>query len=852
MVRLFAGVCLAAALAGLSGCGAGAVSATGTSAAGAVRATGMVHGGQQPVTGATIQLWAVGTTGFGSGATPLISSTVTTSDGTGTADSNANQGNANNTLAAGSFTLNFSGAYSCPSSSTLVYMTATGGNPGLGGTVNNTAIVMLAMLGQCGTLNSSTYIVVNELTTAGAAFILSPFMSAGGSIGSPSDSASVQALQNAVNALAGIVSYATGSAPSGYPKLETLADATVQCVNSTGPTSSNCSALFSDTTPSGGTAPTTVLAALLNIALNPTLNGTAIYNLSTANAPFQPTLTSAPALWNITTTNGAKSACGTSGGGDEVTGTIAYSGTATGRIYIAINNTGGCDIGTEGTSITSPGTYTIHGVPPGTYTLTAFMDVQKSSAEPQGFGNGNAADPTGSTASFGVGSANVTAPTLTLADPGTVTVTTAPTLVSVGPFSGGAVLQYKPVTNSNQVESATSYTLQWSTNSGFSPLAGSQTFAASGSDTNVWFVNGLTNATAYYFRAYATSGGTAQGPYSSIFGPVTIGASTSGSAVSGAVSFTGAATGPLYVGVYDQDSNTIAPFLESFASPASAQAYTVDVTDDSSAVYIPVAVIDQNNDGIVDAGDITNVNFQGSPIAVTGALTNQNLTLPSGSGQAYVTTQHYYEAGVSASYGLYFLVNFGGKLPVGVTLLNSYNPDGANIDNGPLDIASCAVPPNSCNEGQSGFQLFFNLGTNSPTAGDTYLMNVTYSDGTSGVLTATVSNVLNTPPTNLAPTSGGSTSTTPTFTWTDPVCGACGTYTYTLYLSGPSGGIWYVPGTGNGLPPGTSSVTWGVDPTNSGNTPSVGSLTLGTSYTWSVTVQDGSYNWATDTVTYQP
>ena len=72
----------------------------------------MVHGGQAPISGATIQLWSVGTTGYGLGATALIAATVTTSDGTGIVNSNANAGNANNTLPAGSFTI--TGDYTCP------------------------------------------------------------------------------------------------------------------------------------------------------------------------------------------------------------------------------------------------------------------------------------------------------------------------------------------------------------------------------------------------------------------------------------------------------------------------------------------------------------------------------------------------------------------------------------------------------------------------------------------------------------------------------------------------------------------------------------------------------------------
>jgi hypothetical protein len=61
--------------------------------------SGAVHGGQQPVTGSTIQLYAVGTTGDGSAATPLLSGLFTTSDGSGMANNfNANAGNSFNAL----------------------------------------------------------------------------------------------------------------------------------------------------------------------------------------------------------------------------------------------------------------------------------------------------------------------------------------------------------------------------------------------------------------------------------------------------------------------------------------------------------------------------------------------------------------------------------------------------------------------------------------------------------------------------------------------------------------------------------------------------------------------------------
>jgi hypothetical protein len=131
-----------------------------------------VHGGQQPVSGSTLQLYAVGTTGDGSPATPLLTQTVT---------SDAN----------GNFTI--TGAYTCPSASTLVYVTATGGNPGLSSGTNNAALALMAALGPCGSLGPSTFISMNELTTVAAVWALAPFMSSYSSIGSGSADAAALA-----------------------------------------------------------------------------------------------------------------------------------------------------------------------------------------------------------------------------------------------------------------------------------------------------------------------------------------------------------------------------------------------------------------------------------------------------------------------------------------------------------------------------------------------------------------------------------------------------------------------------------------------------------------------------------
>ncbi|MGD0796308.1 MAG: hypothetical protein ABR910_01175 [Acidobacteriaceae bacterium] len=806
---------------------------------------GTVHGGQQPVTGSTIQLWAVGTTGYGSAGTALISATLTSSDGTGTMDSNANAGNANNTLSAGNFTI--TGDYTCPSASTLVYLTATGGNPGLTSGTNNSALVLMAALGQCGSLSSSTVIVVNEVTTIASVYALAQFTSTGGSVGSPSSNTT--GIASAFSNVNNLVNTSTGAALSStsggntvpQSELDTFADILVPCVNSTGPTSSACTTLFSAATPSGGSAPTTVLAAALDIALNPSNNVTSLFNISTANTAFQPTLSSAPSSWTVIV-GGGGSACGYSGSGYTVSGTVSYSGTKTGQIYLVLS--GACGGGTLGTSISSKGAYTIRGVPPGFYTLYAYMDTL-------GYGSQNAADPaTGNPGSFvDITSSNLTGQNISLSDPATPTVTSAPSLNTVSGFATGVVAQFSPVTSSS-VETPTSYTLQWSTTSSFTAVAGSQTFAANGKHTDVWFVNGLTNGSVYYFRAYGTSAGTSVGPYSAVYGPVTIAAPSTGSTVSGAVTFSAAPTGPMYVGFYN--INTSAVYVEYIANPVSMQAYSVMVPNSASQVYQPVAFIDQNNNGILDPGDLQDIagNSYAFPILVNGNIANENITLPSSTVTATVSTQHF-ELVSGQGYYLQFQINALTKLPVAVTLESSSNGDGANVI-GPMDIASCSAVTSGCGQ---GFQMEFSLGTTSPTVGDTYFFNVTYSDGTSGTVTPTVTGVLNDFASSLEPITGASTSTTPTFTWTDPA--DANNYFYQFELSGPTGTIWQIPGNNSNASGFTSAITsvpWSTttDPTGANNPPTVTSLTANTTYTWYVGAFDNNNNFAITQVSYDP
>jgi hypothetical protein len=181
--------------------------------------TGRAHGGNQPVSHSTLQLYAAGATGYASAATPLISSGSYDLGGAPGCVASGTQTCYASVLtdANGNFTI--TGDYSCPSSSAQVYVVATGGNPGLAAGTNNTALAMMAALGSCGALKATTDITINEPTTVARVWALAPFMSGYANVGaSGTNSAGVaQAFTNAgmlVNISAGSVMSGTTAAPT--------------------------------------------------------------------------------------------------------------------------------------------------------------------------------------------------------------------------------------------------------------------------------------------------------------------------------------------------------------------------------------------------------------------------------------------------------------------------------------------------------------------------------------------------------------------------------------------------------------------------------------------------------------
>jgi hypothetical protein len=316
--------------------------------------TGQLYGGQSPVIGATVQLYAAGTGGYGSAPTPLGAPVTTQAPG-------------------GTFSI---GSYTCPAApGDLTFLLATGGNPGSG---TNNQLTQIAALGSCNASGfTNQFVFMDEVTTVASAYSLAQFISYTSGvtgqfpttspsfgtvpfIGIPTSGPSCNAannwlstgantcnylgLQNAMTTVQNLVCYANGVAPpdsipynyytggtcatghgdtsaghTGYApstRINTIANFVSACVNSTGGVSgdtSNCGKLFKAVKPTpappfqtAGTpaAVTDTLQAVWYLALYPqtnATNGLALINLVPATPPFlaPASMTAAPPDWTL-------------------------------------------------------------------------------------------------------------------------------------------------------------------------------------------------------------------------------------------------------------------------------------------------------------------------------------------------------------------------------------------------------------------------------------------------------------------------------------------------------------------------------------------------------------------------
>ena len=315
--------------------------------------SGHVHGGNQPVSNSTVQLYAAGTTGYGSAGT-LYATTTSLADGYGsfsfiqTTPATPPTGPISPTT----------NTYACPTGSTTnsnpqMYLIAKGGNTQGTGSGANSAAAFAVALGPCSGIGS-LFVDINEVTSVGTMAALQQYFNpVNESFGYPNTTQATLGFGNGVNTIANLVNIATGAAvtstthpatPLGASNSVTVtatpevnminlvANILAVCVNTTSNTSSGCATLFADAVPPTAaftsqptqtftsiTASTEdTLQALYFMMTDPTSGGAptgsgtnmlALFNSASTQPPFLPVYATAPTDWTIAINYTSTSTC---------------------------------------------------------------------------------------------------------------------------------------------------------------------------------------------------------------------------------------------------------------------------------------------------------------------------------------------------------------------------------------------------------------------------------------------------------------------------------------------------------------------------------------------------------------
>jgi hypothetical protein len=310
---------------------------------------GKVFGGQQPIVGAQVYLFAANAgvftpnaNGYGNASVSLLTS------GTGrTLDNSGGPTNGDyyvTTLTGGAFSI--TGDYTC-TANTQVYLYALSGNPGSSGFADNPSSGLLAALGNCPSggnfLSVTPFIFMDEVSTVAAAYAFAGFATDATHVSSSGTALAKTGIENAFANVANLAGISTGTALATTPggggtvpqsEINTLGNILAACVNSngvvTGPTNPTaCYTLFTNALSGGttGTQPTDTATAAINMAHNPGANIAALYGLSTANSQFAPALSAQPNDFTV--------AISFTGGGINTPSSIAIDGS--GDAWIANN-----------------------------------------------------------------------------------------------------------------------------------------------------------------------------------------------------------------------------------------------------------------------------------------------------------------------------------------------------------------------------------------------------------------------------------------------------------------------------------------------------------------------------------
>jgi hypothetical protein len=336
--------------------------------------SGTIHGGNQPVTGATVNLWFAGQSG------PALLAATTTTDGSGTfsftkaADGGTNSGTTK--------------SYSCPTSiqpgfNPLVYVISRGGDTQNNGVVGqtNTAAAFIAIYGTCNSLTAANSVYMSEVTTVATMAAVQQFynpandnITADGTgqqktviINLPTTIALLANATTGLSVPSTVIPAVAGDIPSTVSvtatpepgKVNLLANIISACVNGATSAAPACGTLFSAAVPPAANttnlngppfpAATDTLQALFYIFTNPT-NGagstgtnnlTSLFGLAGGvGAPYQPSAAK-PTDWTIAINYASTGTSSNCASGNFISGPVDINIDAVDNVWFANSQTGG-------------------------------------------------------------------------------------------------------------------------------------------------------------------------------------------------------------------------------------------------------------------------------------------------------------------------------------------------------------------------------------------------------------------------------------------------------------------------------------------------------------------------------
>lgn len=260
---------------------------------------GRAFGGQQPINGGHVYMFAANTSGYGAASLSMLTAGTGRTLDTGSGPTNGDY----YVTTASDGTFSITGDYTCTSNA-QVYLYLLGGDSSFG---TNSAIGLMAA-GNCpssGNLPSSLFISMNEVSTIATAYSFAGFATDALHVSSSGTPLALIGIQNAFSNAGNLENISTGVAAATMPggngvvpqkTINTLANILASCVNSSGPGSTACSTLLANAMSGGssGTIATDTATAAINMAHNPSANVAALYGLSTATPPFATALTAQP------------------------------------------------------------------------------------------------------------------------------------------------------------------------------------------------------------------------------------------------------------------------------------------------------------------------------------------------------------------------------------------------------------------------------------------------------------------------------------------------------------------------------------------------------------------------------